>query len=1016
MVRVALALPFALYGGLGAAEAGIFRRESINNPTSASSSSVGTHGVGDYIISGLLPFDTATTSSSQSSISTSVVSIWTNSSSSVAATIAASATNTSLLPATGNGSDYATSCAREWYSYSIALGEAYYTYSGPLSTVTTTITYSRPATTTWTSYEGSLYTLCDGKPRVNGSLPQQDVHTSTTTKRDFYTLILVKGNSLTMPSCSIQPSDCSGVLSSQAKSSFLPRVPEEIPHNWTVPLAPSASVVVVDGATTTLQGTGPITAPPAITLDYEHIYTANAGTTYNISGQLLSPGALITVNGSAYIDWIGVGRPEIPHCTTEYVQTCDGSCTIFGGEVQLIYFPVPTTVSRNMCASNTVGLQGDPRIWDFDAITIRTPNTTAPPFTPAPNATTAVLNGTTFTSGWAYISFETAYARDECMRTIGKQHPGALLSLPSSAVYSMCDYLPYSFHFADLNSPVPWAAYSGMTECMLGGDCYTIYDDYRPLLWVPETIRDMDPAWASCKPYWGGLYDPPVALSSEGSLDTPEPTPTGPTVSPTSTAATGATADPDTAPRTTTQAALPQTTTGTKVSSSTLAYSAPITSSAAANSVAAISVLESVANPSPATTGPDAAGVVASLFADSSSISNLLVSVPTQVSSSVPAAAPFATERKSQAASPASSSLGNAAGIIASLVADSQSASVPVQNSAQHTSSAQNASPAQTGNMVHLLPTASNNAGNLPGAVAAQSAGPSGTAAALNTLVIVTAPTPAQHNTPSASTAPLVILGSSYTVSADASTPGAVVIGSSTYRPGNTLTINSTPVSVGTGVILVGSGSSASSIPIIAPAAAPTNAPIATIGLATVYAAPSSGAVVVGGTTYHPGDAPATIANTPFSVGTGGLIIGGASGSTIAVPSVVTHPTGAASSQQAVVTLAGQTFTVNPSAGLSLSSTTLTAGGAAVTLQNGQYVSVASSGVVVGSNTVVFSAATPSAASTKTSAASRASTSAVQQPASTDSGTLFSGAGTRVAHVEWMFFMLAVGVGARVVA
>ncbi|KAK5144169.1 hypothetical protein LTR04_001658 [Oleoguttula sp. CCFEE 6159] len=828
-------------------------------------------------------------------------------------------------------------------------------------------------------------------------------------------MTLIEGNSLTMPSCSIQPSDCSGILSAQAKSSFLPRVPEVIPHNWTVSLAPSASAVVVDGATTTLKGTGPITAPPTITLDYEHTYTANAGTTYNISGQLLSPGALITVNGSAYIDWVGIGRPEIPHCTTEYVQTCDGSCTIFGGEVQLIYFPVPTTVSRNMCASNTVGLMGDPRIWDFDAITMKTPNTTAPPFTPAPNATTAVLNGTTFTSGWAYISFETAYARDDCMRTIGKPHPGALLSLPSSAVYSMRDYLPYSFNFADLNSPVPWAAYSGMTECMLIGDCSTIYDNHRPMLWVPETIRDMDPAWASCKPYWGGLYDPPVALSSEGSLDTPEPTPTGPTVSPTSTAATGATAVPDTAPRTTTQAALPQTTTEMKVSPSTLANPAPMASSAAASSVAASSVLESVAVPSPATSRLDAAGVVASLFAGSSSMSNLLVSVPTQVSSSAPAAAPSATEHTSQAASPASSSPGNAAGIIASLFAGPQSASLPVSDSAQHTSSAQNASPAQTVDTVHLVPIASNNAANLPGAVAAQSVGPSGTVAALNIPVIVTAPTSAPHDTPSASTAPSVVLGS-YLVSADASTPGAVVIGSSTYLPGDTLIINSTPVSVGTGAIIVGSGSSTSSIPIIAPAAAPTNAPIAIIGSATVYAAPSFGAVVVKGTTYYPGDAPATIANTPFSVGTGGLVIGGASGSTIVVSSVVTHPTGAASSQQAIVTLAGQTFTVNPSAGLSLGSTTLTAGGAAATLQNGQYVSFASSGVVVGSNTVVFSAATPSAASTKTSAASRVSTSAVQQPASTDSGTLFSGAGTKVAHVEWIFFMLVAGMGIRVVA
>ena len=89
--------------------------------------------------------------------------------------------------------------------------------------------------------------------------------------------------------------------------------------------------------------------------------------------------------------------------------------------MQLIYFP--TRAKRDMCAT----VPSLKRRQQFAA----------------GNASesqigTAVYGGTVFSANSVYISFETAFASDECAHTtVGKPHPGAMIALASSDVLSL---------------------------------------------------------------------------------------------------------------------------------------------------------------------------------------------------------------------------------------------------------------------------------------------------------------------------------------------------------------------------------------------------------------------------------------------------------------------------------------------------------------------------------------------------------------------------------------------------
>ncbi|KAI9658661.1 MAG: hypothetical protein M1821_002221 [Bathelium mastoideum] len=108
-------------------------------------------------------------------------------------------------------------------------------------------------------------------------------------------------------------------------------------------------------------------------------------------------------------------------------------------------------------------------------------------------------------------------------------------TVASSSDVATMGYLAYSFDYADLNSPIPWSAYSGQSSCYcvygtptpsasLECPCSTIVDtNYRPALVVPPEVRTLDPAWAHCAIPFGGFYDPPQALTAQSVAAAPQP-------------------------------------------------------------------------------------------------------------------------------------------------------------------------------------------------------------------------------------------------------------------------------------------------------------------------------------------------------------------------------------------------------------------------------------------------------------------------------------------------------------
>jgi hypothetical protein len=239
--------------------------------------------------------------------------------------------------------------------------------------------------------------------------------------------------------------------------------------------------------------------------------------------------------------------PSLPACINSSQSMSDeafsksfygcGLCTIFGDEVELMYFPEATTVSRDMCATTpsaqltaygkNVGVPytgADPSA---------TWNGTGPP------PETAVVGTHTFTSGTAYISIKRVWAVDRCSSHIGTTVTGAVLALPSESLLSLRysqDHFQYfattnkvtgyPFNYADLNQPVPYSAWNGQARCDYPGaadyKCNVIYEnDYNPQLAMPPGIRKLNPAWEGCQMWYGGLYDPPYALKPGTAVDTP---------------------------------------------------------------------------------------------------------------------------------------------------------------------------------------------------------------------------------------------------------------------------------------------------------------------------------------------------------------------------------------------------------------------------------------------------------------------------------------------------------------
>ncbi|KAI7329541.1 hypothetical protein KC315_g6104 [Hortaea werneckii] len=226
-----------------------------------------------------------------------------------------------------------------------------------------------------------------------------------------------------------------------------------------------------------------------------------------------------------------------PSTTTQCIFSKDCSkCTISGGTVHLLYFPVSRTsaiASASSFVSASSGEMTGDVGWNSTAPERKDPGrvTTSAP----PELETAMYENVTLTSPSVYISFHTAYANNECGSQVGKRYPGAILPLDPdelSSVYGLYGTLystlsdplfpvpvasaylkAASYNLADLNWPVPVSAYQNQPKFKLGGEIFSVvFDDYRPVLAVPPQIREMDPAWKTCELDWEGLYDPPRAL------------------------------------------------------------------------------------------------------------------------------------------------------------------------------------------------------------------------------------------------------------------------------------------------------------------------------------------------------------------------------------------------------------------------------------------------------------------------------------------------------------------------
>ncbi|KAI6869299.1 hypothetical protein KC338_g3561 [Hortaea werneckii] len=382
-------------------------------------------------------------------------------------------TGAASLPSTGSGSEYASQCIHTLTSFS-SKSSAWSTRHLSVSNTTTIV--GGPSYSRVTYYEGAT-TLCDGHPRLTTSpgtsLSEGWLTFPGTEPTSTSTIVNTYGSAYpyATPSCSVNPSDCDPFW--EAYSTKL--------SEWSA----------LGAAQTT----------PA---------------------------------------------PETPPCMNQSMASSDASfqasfrgcglCTIYGQGVELVYFPPPATVSRDMCASTPLA---NMTYYEPGAILEAYAGTQYGAMaTPKPDAQTAIVGQNTFTSGTAYISISKVWAEDRCSKTKGTPVYNAILAMPSESVLSLRysqDHFQYAMvtgtqtgfpvSYADFQTPIPWSAWNGQEQCFnsYGGYyCDVIYENkYRPQLAIPPEINMLNQDWQNCQLWYGGLYDPPLALQPAESIAMP---------------------------------------------------------------------------------------------------------------------------------------------------------------------------------------------------------------------------------------------------------------------------------------------------------------------------------------------------------------------------------------------------------------------------------------------------------------------------------------------------------------
>ncbi|KAF2226132.1 hypothetical protein BDZ85DRAFT_192718, partial [Elsinoe ampelina] len=385
------------------------------------------------------------------------------------------------FPKTGSGNDYASSCQSLQHSYTLASSS----WNKAHAWVTKQTDYfGGQSWSVVTDYLGAT-TLCDGHPRVP-KWPATPIRTRTTTfnagqgptstsiERQTYGWDFPDP----VPTCSIKPKDCDPLWAAYSTS---------------------LSSYLVMNATRTVKPGSEITPPP------------------------LTPPCMNRTEASSWYE------------LTKSMYGC-GDCTIFGHDVRLLFFPVPTTVSRDMCASTPIAQMTYFSIND-DALDVYAGKSYGQRPAP-PGAVLATVDHHTLTSGTAYISIGKVYAQDRCSRDVGTTVKDVIIAMHSESILSLryaqghfqyfgssSTQTGYPMSYADFNHPIPWSAWNGMAWCRYpnwGGRCDVIYEEqYRPQLAIPGAIRQLNSRWSTCQNWYGGLYDPPVTLQTEQTFAVP---------------------------------------------------------------------------------------------------------------------------------------------------------------------------------------------------------------------------------------------------------------------------------------------------------------------------------------------------------------------------------------------------------------------------------------------------------------------------------------------------------------
>ncbi|KAK1053249.1 hypothetical protein LTR74_016296 [Friedmanniomyces endolithicus] len=236
------------------------------------------------------------------------------------------------------------------------------------------------------------------------------------------------------------------------QNQVIQRLMTAIPYNgtsWVTDFSASTTTLC-DGHARIIGNLTPISYSPILTTLFNTYYWTAQPPTCSIDQADCSSAQRSFA--SAYSYWashnVTASEPVAPQCTATgaaATQSYCGPCQIQGGVVKLLYFPVTTNYSRNMCATKPGPSTACPFGSTDSGVTVT--NGIGQAMAPCPyyqfNATSTqdsgpyvVSNGNTFYENKAYLSYADVYATNAC-GTVGKAYTGGIIPVASSNIYSM---------------------------------------------------------------------------------------------------------------------------------------------------------------------------------------------------------------------------------------------------------------------------------------------------------------------------------------------------------------------------------------------------------------------------------------------------------------------------------------------------------------------------------------------------------------------------------------------------